>query len=546
MLRRLLQYEPLTRVTLVGLLFAGTADLRAEHPAPTGATDDSSHVMLMLDRTPLHLVFRVRLEDKTLDENRRLYAANLLTRLDTNNDGKLMRSEAAASPLLRQGTRELASDFLATLAPAEPDKPLDVDTLITRLVGETMTYRQDDSATQSDSNLFDLLDVDASGLLDAEEMAAAAEKLMELDTDSDDCVGFDEVQPPDLTTATNVLGLGVDAQTEPEVVRPAFSDLIRDFRDPLLPRRMLRKYDRDRDGRLTADELQWTFERVAELDRNGDSALSTVELRDLINDFPDLSLEVELLPAGGGAATLRVVGEVREGVDVTASPQSIHACFAESTITFTCASDDPLDKAVRSARVSFNRLDLDGNGYLDTMEVEPDVRLRRGLFAAMDTDGDGKLLGEELETYVRECGEPASKSCRVNIHDTGSGFFQRVDANSDGRLSHRELKQLQSRLASLDLDEHPGLSLEEPPRHFHIEFVRSSYSLFGPASSFTVQAPSFQRSGRSGPIWFQRMDRNNDGDLTWKEFLGHRADFVRFDVDGDGLIDPQEAVAAAP
>jgi hypothetical protein len=40
------------------------------------------------------------------------------------------------------------------------------------------------------------------------------------------------------------------------------------------------------------------------------------------------------------------------------------------------------------------------------------------------------------------------------------------------------------------------------------------------------------------------MDRNNDGDLTWNEFLGPREVFHRIDKDGDGLIDPQEAADA--
>ena len=48
-----------------------------------------------------------------------------------------------------------------------------------------------------------------------------------------------------------------------------------------------------------------------------------------------------------------------------------------------------------------------------------------------------------------------------------------------------------------------------------------------------------------GPVWFQRMDRNMDGDLTWKEFLGPRHVFEALDADGDGLIDPQEAERAA-
>ena len=41
------------------------------------------------------------------------------------------------------------------------------------------------------------------------------------------------------------------------------------------------------------------------------------------------------------------------------------------------------------------------------------------------------------------------------------------------------------------------------------------------------------------------MDRNLDGDLTWKEFLGPRHVFEELDADHDGLIDPNEAEKAA-
>ena len=42
----------------------------------------------------------------------------------------------------------------------------------------------------------------------------------------------------------------------------------------------------------------------------------------------------------------------------------------------------------------------------------------------------------------------------------------------------------------------------------------------------------------------QRMDRNQDGDLTWKEFLGPRHVFEALDANKDGLIDPEEAEKA--
>ena len=40
------------------------------------------------------------------------------------------------------------------------------------------------------------------------------------------------------------------------------------------------------------------------------------------------------------------------------------------------------------------------------------------------------------------------------------------------------------------------------------------------------------------------MDRNADGDVSRREFLGTDEDFKRLDLDGDGLISVEEAERA--
>jgi EF hand len=56
-------------------------------------------------------------------------------------------------------------------------------------------------------------------------------------------------------------------------------------------------------------------------------------------------------------------------------------------------------------------------------------------------------------------------------------------------------------------------------------------------------SPSRLASRASAPVWFRKMDRNKDGDLSPREWLGTDEEFKAIDTDGDGLISADEAIA---
>jgi hypothetical protein len=168
--------------------------------------------------------------------------------------------------------------------------------------------------------------------------------------------------------------------------------------------------------------------------------------------------------------------------------------------------------------------------YRDPFDLVPLLRLA-------DRDGDGRLSLQEFTAYLEAQETMLAASTLLTITDRGRRLFEMLDADHDRRLGPREVRAAWERLAPWDGDGDGCLTARELPHQFQLAVSQGPFRIPGAAA---LPPPDRRR----GPLWFRKMDRNGDGDVSFGEFLGTAEDFRRIDADGDGLIDPDEAERA--
>jgi Ca2+-binding EF-hand superfamily protein len=527
--------------------------------APVGG-DDLQDVLFLGDERPLFVRFHIKLGDTGFRTAWSDFIGRLHRYLDGDGDGVVTVQEAQRGnwPQMVQGIGVAVpapgggGPAMGSLDANPKDGQVSLAEL-TRYVRTNMGYDEigvqqgppPDPKTQA---LFDHLDLDHDGSLSLAELSADATDrcLARLDLNDDELIDLVELKPFENAYATRF-------QPAVAMARPGSRAdtnfvLLGDGSSRLpLPERLLAKYDRGgdggsaKDGRLSAAELGCPEETLRRFDANGDGALDRDELRHFVGDpVPDVELNVALERAGGGAGRIAVAGTPRFPVAKPAA--GIEVDLGPATVEF--AVDDVLPNSNAVLIRQFETADSDKNGYVDKMEsTQNALALLQRVFAMADRDGDGKLYKKELEAYIERQSEAIASRMMLTLADRGRALFQMLDTNADQNLSMRELRQARAHLARLDRDGDGRIAQNEMPRRYRIGVGRGrGQAAIRAAVAIKVYESPVPTARNGGTEWFGRMDRNGDGDVSRREFLGTRDQFRRFDADGDGLIDAREAL----
>src|SRR5262249_25544268 len=223
---------------------------------------------------------------------------------------------------------------------------------------------------------------------------------------------------------------------------------------------------------------------------------------------PDVSVIVPL-----GASTrgpVEALPGAAPGVVVRRERDSVDLIFGDHAVAVRRAGGQPTSAAAEGDAL-FRALDRNGDGHLETKEVQRPPFSHVAWLRLADRDRDGRISRKEFDAFLTLLRRLRGATTFLRVDSEGRSLFRLLDADGDGSLSPRETQYAWERV-SPSADRKTGtLRAGQVPRQFRVTLAHGSGLPAGPT-----------RPLPRGPLWFRKMDRNGDGDVSLKEWLGSR------------------------
>ncbi len=487
----------------------------------------------------------------------RLWVTKFLAhRVDVNNDGALSQGELELIPerLLQQTAARTAKQVLRSVT---GDKQADTTSVeaFTEWFAEQLSRSFDVVAAAVNASeavrLAALVDQNGDGAVSREELMDGRHSLRFRDLDDDQTFTAAELMP--FRDPRNQR-----AAVVPDAANLPFVQLGDEESLERTAEQIVTRYGDE--STVDVAILRLPEADTAKVDGNSDSKLDAAETKQfLAAPTFHLVLNVQLAEAANRSD---LTADVSEGA------MSFVQARTEKRGRMKLVIDDmPLEIRARggSARsrdmmVDFllqraSLYDKDKNGYF-TDDEYPEFQsqmaqyLANADFQSVDLNGDEMVLRQEIRTYIERDAIATQSRIEVSVKQDGTTLFKLLDKNKDRRLAGRELLEGFDILLEYDLNKDQKLTESELGTAYSLQIglgqpeslrMNSMQAMGMAARSTDAILPGI--SGLSGPEWFRRMDRNQDRDVSYREFLGPRSIFKQLDDDDDGLISATEAEA---
>lgn len=539
---------------VLGLIAASSrtsiADADVSVAGRNASDRDSYNLLLLAPRRPVFIRLHVQVDGASLKSMRRLHAEQLLARYDDNGDNVLERDEARKIPPLvaksdRPGLLSLAESWAsADRDPADDRVTLDeLADWVDRALGSSFSLAARSARSTQNVGLFALLDVDGDGRLSRDELTRAGSTLARLDLDEDETFTIDEI-----SEMPRQAGLRPDADAGGSGSEQPFLLLADDDSISAAAQQILRRYGAAGDGGFVSCERLAPGDPAAKaMDENGDGRLSPAELVVLLKRFPpQIELLAGLLQNQPGRSRLQVLvdrlNSAGPGARTAASDKAMLATEGVAIEWRVQTRRGGKSDNRNFYKIKFLQVDADKNKYISAAEFAA-LGIPDATFAQVDRDGDEMLTQDELIAFIDQDSSASQSRVVMTVSHDSKSIFEVLDATLDRRLTMRELRSAAEHITRLDRDGDGAISAIELAGAFRASLESGQVLVFrsdDPSRGGAATTPVVNRA-RSGPDWFQKMDRNRDGDVSRREFPGPPKAFNRLDDDGDGLISADEA-----